>query len=236
MKFEKRAEKANLLISLLDELLWKPLSGEYGIMCVPYGYETHIPKEAMNFLQTIYTPTAKHVRFAPDYVLLHTQYERFEVPVEKSVLLLEYKATTTPKYTLRESQFDYGQVEADALENYLNLSKAGISVVLLIYCSYHSRPFLMEYCTNLSIGQRQEVKRTRTGSGTDYYNLDLKALRTVADFLSEEYYVDRTFTESLLKEIMRKILNQKEYELLWTRHDDKSQYNKGYETGFNWNL
>lgn len=86
--------------------------------------------------------------------------------------MLENKVTKTPRYSYKDKQWNYGQIVADALENYLNLVSIGICVVVVIYCSYHSTPLLCGFPDkNWIYGQRQKFFLS-TGSGTDYYNID----------------------------------------------------------------
>lgn len=178
MSFADRTGKSNRLIELLNEHYWNnsEISQGHKMFHEPYGYETHISPAAQSVLKRIYTTTTKHIRFTPDYIA-----GRSNLMLTDPVLLLEYKVTTTPRYTLRDGQWDSGQIEADAWDNYMNLISAGVRVALVIYCPYHSRPLLCEFPSSHWLTQsRSTVASTYTGSKTDYCNIALPRLRTFA--------------------------------------------------------
>lgn len=224
MGFQSRTAQSSLLVKMVDEYLWNKLKDR--ILCCPYGYETHIFPEVQDLVKRYYTKTALHIRFAPDFLLVNLKADVGQEPV----MLLEYKTITTPRYTLENEQWNYGQVEADAWDNYVNLYQAGIKVVIFIYCSYHSRPLLMDYPLFTSSLERKHVRKTEIGSGTDYYNFDMRKMRALHEFLQNELGIPFQEIKIYINNLMHAIINDP---LLQTKHDPKSIY-KSCKTGFNW--
>lgn len=222
MSFEIRTKQANKVIELVDKYLWNKLKDK--IVLFPYGYETHISGEVQELLKKFYTKTSLHIRFTPDFLLINLNN------TIEPVFLLEYKTITTPRYTLKEQQWYFGQVEADAWDNYLNLIQAGINVIIFIYCSYYCYPYLLDY--PFKCDTRKKIISTRKGSGTDYYNIDLRNMRDVVTFLKEEFQISSDLIMPHINQLINATLNEP---ILQTKHDTKSQY-KNYKTGFNWRI
>ncbi len=65
MKFEERSSKANLLIDTVKGGIWDKFSSLYH---VEFGYETHIPENVRESLRFVRNETARHVRYAPDFL------------------------------------------------------------------------------------------------------------------------------------------------------------------------
>ena len=127
-----------------------------------------------------------------------------------------------------------GQVEADPWEYYLRLTKQGERIALFIYCAFHPRPLLCDFPTeNWAGSPRQQVRSTKTGSQTDYYNLDLTKLRTFHQFMADEFGVPTETSTPLLRAVLNTVKSDPR---LQTRHDPNSQLSgkPDYETGFNW--
>jgi hypothetical protein len=228
MKFTDRTEKSNRLIALLKTHYWDTpqIRLTQGMFHEPYGYENHISPETQNVLKKIYTITSKHIRFTPDYIV-----GRRGLRLEEPVLLLEYKVTTTPRYTLKDGQWDSGQIEADAWDNYMNLINAGVRVALLIYCPYHSRPLLCDVANDEWLTEgRNAITRTYKGSGTDYCNIALPKLRTFVEFMEQQFMVPADTSKMLIEPMLRKAIKDP---LLQITHDPNSSY-QNYKTGFNW--
>lgn len=230
MGFKARSNQSQKLLGLLQEHYWESINikRRNRIHHVDYGYETHIDQQAQDALKRIYTTTAKHVRFAPDCVIIQRTSQK-----EEPVVLLEYKVTTTPRYKLMDNQWDSGQIEADAWENYLNLNKAGLRCAVLIYVSYHERPLLCGYPDNewITQGRTRVETQTTTGSGTDYCNVNLRKIPTFSEFMYSEFGVSTETSEPLVAKVLD---IAKTENLLRTRHHRDSAYRGGHETGFNW--
>ena len=221
--FEERIAIANSLVTALTQNFWDKVK-HHGILHVPYGYEHHVPESVQNRLKRIYTTTARHIRFTPDYFIV----------TNNKVFLLEYKVMKTPRYSEGERQWDIGQMEADAWENYRNLQRANIEIAILIYCPYHSRPLLCGYPDDdWIIRERTQVITTR-GSGTPYVNIDLLKIEIFDHFVAEEMGISHSEIETLLDHSFFDDLRNNP--LLQTTHHPRSPYaNHGeYATGFNW--
>lgn len=225
MSFSDRTLASDILIQKLIDYYWSLLSQQINLIHEPYGYETHISERAQNLLKRDYSTTAKHIRFTPDYIL-----SRRENNYQKTILL-EYKVTKTPRFTLRDKQWNVGQIEADAWDNYMNLVNAQVEVAILIYCPYHSRPLLCDYPSlNWLINTRQQT-RNSAGSGTDFVNINLHQIRSFDDFMANEFGVDQQYSQSLLsRTFFYELMND---ENLQTNHHWRSHY-KDNVTGFNW--
>jgi hypothetical protein len=222
--FNARTETSSELIELLDKHFWSLIRND--IVHYEYGYETHIDTQVQSSLRLRQSTTAKHVRFAPDFIvyrknMLETDY------------LFEYKVTKTPRYSFNDQQWFYGQIEADAFDNYMNLINAGVNVAITIYCPYHERPLLCDIPSiNWIYGVRQRTS-TSQGSGTDFYNIDLRKLKTFEEFVSNTMGVSINTINSLLnKNFYSELRNTHS---LKTTHYYRSSYNSSdFQTGFNW--
>jgi len=228
MSFTDRTGKADRLLQLVTAHYWNAatIKQQYRIFHEPYGYETHISAQAQDVLKRIYTKTAKHIRFTPDYVVGQAGSRAPE-----PVVLMEYKVTTTPRYTLRDLQWDSGQIEADAWDNYMNLTSSGLRVAILVYCPYHARPLLCDFPNNDWLTQaRSVVQQSQTGSRTDYCNISLPKIRTFMDFMDAEFSVPVDTSIPLVKSVLDLA---KTDPLLAITHANASAY-KDKVAGFNW--
>ncbi|MYC48367.1 MAG: hypothetical protein F4X45_08585 [Chloroflexi bacterium] len=220
------------LTDLLNDNYWacSSIQNEQGFNHTAYGYETHLPTEVRDRLLQTDDPTALAIRFAPDYLVTQVAGSASEI------LKLEYKTTTTPRYSTGDRQWNIGQIEADPWEYYLRLRNAGERLALFIYCSFHSRPLLCDYpITEWQESTRQKVRATQTGSSTDYYNLDLTQLRTFSQFMAEEFGVHTGISDPLIRNVLASV---QIHPLLQTRHDTRSPCHEDldYATGFNWEI
>jgi hypothetical protein len=194
MSFGERLAQADTLVTTLQTHIWASLSRRLAI--VPYGYETHIAPEVRAAMRFLRTPTAKFVRFTPDFFVLDKQKP-------ENLYLLEYKVTQTPLFSqnrIRQmgqatglSDLDWpdiGQMEADAYDNYFHLHQAGLQVVVLNYCAYHTRPLLCDYIQNIQLLHRDVVTtETKKGSRTPFINFYCPTMRQLSRFLYDEHGV-----------------------------------------------
>ncbi len=222
--FSKRTDTSAALIKIMTDHFWSKVKNL--IVHYEYGYETHIDSSVQSSLRLRQSTTAKHIRFAPDFLV-------YNIKKLDSDILLEYKVTKTPRYTLNDKQWFYGQIEADALENYLNLISAGVNVAIVIYCPYSPNPLLCDIPSpNWITGTRQKTFSS-TGSGTDFYNIDLRKLRTFEEFISQSMDIDVLSVSTLLTSDFYTALRTTP--ILTTTHASKSKYSKPkFSTGFNW--
>src|SRR5687768_14807946 len=111
MSFAERTASAERITEMLERYLWAQATiVRHGIRHGRLGYELRLARAVMDALQSVSTPTAHLVRFFPDAVL---------AMVRGRAVLLEYKITRTPRYSLREDQWSTGQIEAAAWDAYL---------------------------------------------------------------------------------------------------------------------
>ncbi|MCL0076178.1 hypothetical protein M1O17_04875 [Dehalococcoidia bacterium] len=196
MGFGDRTTQANTLIEQVTTLLWEHPSLKSRFHHIPFGYETHIPDPVRQRLRFVYTMTARHIKFAPDFFLLDHKFP-------EKVYLLEYKCTQTPialesrveqvrtaagKPQLKAE--DIGQMEEAAYDNYSAIQSLGVSVAIINYCAFHPRLLLCDFIENVEILLRASVTTpTQTGSRTPFVNFDLNSMRTLDLFLTGEHRV-----------------------------------------------
>lgn len=230
MEFQSRNRQEQTLVEIFVRGYWSqsPIATQHGLEHHHEGQEYHLPEDVREMLRRRYDDEALAIRFQPDAMINSTNKSL-------AVIFLEYKTTTTPRYTSGAKQWDEGQIEADAWENYLRLANSENPVAVLIYCSYHSRPLLCDYVNPQWVTRgRTSVLQTTRGSRTDYVNIDLTQMRTFVTFMYEEFQVPTETSNLLVADIMQDILNSPE---LQTTHDQRSPvYGQDeYKTGFNWN-
>jgi hypothetical protein len=227
MSFSKRIATASAIISELNAAYWEKeeIRTMHSILHIPYGYEMHISFQAQNVLKKVYTKTSKHIRFTPDFILLQEGNQK--------IFLCEYKVIKTPRYSLGANQWDSGQIEADAWENYINLINAGIDVAVVIYCPYHARPLLCDVVSQNWINTERTKVISSAGSGTPYVNVNLKEIRIFESFMHAYFNVPLALSSELLSaDFFERIMSNPH---LTTTHNNKSHFNNSqYMTGFNW--
>ena len=195
MEFKDRSEGSDVLIQVVKQHIWDRSNLLYH---VETGYETHIPEEARSYLRYVRNETARHIRFAPDFLVIERRNP-------DNVYFLEYKCTQTPLYSKnriaeiaekagRESLDwqdnwpDIGQCEAEAYDNYMELNKIGVRVAILNYVAYHDRFLLCDFVDKVTELYRDQVRTpTQRGSRTPYINFDVTQMRTLLEFLGEEH-------------------------------------------------
>ena len=230
MSFIQRQEKAQALISLFIQHYWdtEEITQRYGLVHEPYGYETHIGQPAQDVLKQVRSSTSRHIRFTPDVIIASKIGS-----LSDRVILVDYKVMTTPRYTLGDDQWNQGQVEADAWDNYMSLWSVDVKVALLIYCAYHSRPILCDWPREDVITRpRTKVQVTGKGSSTDYCDIELTGFQTVDKFMEATFGVPQTVSQGLLRKLLAEAKNNP---VLHISHDRRSLY-KDRQTGFNWEM
>lgn len=231
----KRTAQSERFVELMQECYWNEptIATGLGFIHEPHGYEHTVPAQERLGLRYRYDQEAMAIRFRPDALVKRTANG------EETYILIEYKTTTTPRYTYKLDQWDRGQIEADPWEYYLRRIEEGERLALCIYCSYHRRPFLCDYPSKeWQVGERQKVGSTRTGSYTDFYNIDLTKLRTFMGFMQEEFSVPPKISFPLMRRASGGALSEP---LLQTSHNENSPFSEHGRygnirlTGFNWN-
>lgn len=202
--FGDRTQEAQIVVQVIQKHVWDHPQIRSRVYHVQYGYETHIPDEIRQKLRHIRTDTSRYIRFAPDFFVLD------QVNPDR-MYLLEYKSTRTPLYS--QQRIDYlaaqariprldwqsiGQWEAMAYDNYKALQDIGVRVAVLNYCAYHPRKVVCDFVESAQeIGRYEVVTDTQTGSKTPFVNIDLRNLRSLAEFLRDEHGIDWAIARSV---------------------------------------
>lgn len=221
MEFKDRSEGSDILIEVVCRHIWDQSRLLYH---VETGYETHIEEDVRSYLRYVRNETARHIRFAPDFLVIERQKP-------ENVYFLEYKCTQTPLYSPRRIAEiaeqagkealdwpDIGQCEAEAYDNYMALSEIGIRVAILNYVSYHERLLLCDFVDTVKELRRYFVTTdTKTGSKTPYINFDVTPMRTLQTFLAEEHPIEAHSIKPYFQEICSELQGR-----LPTRHHENS--------------
>jgi hypothetical protein len=226
----ERVAQAESFVEIMLRHYWtsEAVVQVHGFQHEPHGYEHHVPPHERNQLRYRYDQEAFDIRFRPDALVTQGGVG------EETYNLIEYKTTTTPRYSFYAMQWDRGQIEADPWEYYLRRIEEGERLAILNYCSFHARPLLCDYPTlQWQVGQRQQVYSTVTGSRTDYYNTNLRMMRPFEQFMQEEFGVPEAISMPLIRQALAEILGDPR---LQTQHDRNSVFHgsPGHRTGFNW--
>ena len=229
MEFKDRSEGSDVLIKIVNRHIWKKSRLLYH---VETGYETHIPEEARSYLRYVRNETARHIRFAPDFIVV-------ERDNPENVYFLEYKCTQTPLYSPRriaevaekaggesldwqDNWPDIGQCEAEAYDNYVALSEIGVRVAILNYVAYHKRFLLCDFVDKVKELRRYFVTtNTETGSKTPYINFDVTPMRTLQEFLEAEHPIPSDSMTPYFDDVCSDLRSE-----LRTRHHSKSPLKK----------
>jgi hypothetical protein len=197
MGLEERVAKEQQLIALVDEMLWQQDPLRERFMVVPFGQETHISRDASQFLRFERTITSHYIRYAPDFFLIDKNNTA-------TVHMLEYKTSLTPRYArsgimgaaqelgnIALSASDLGNWEEAAYDNYARLAKAGIRVAVIYYCAYHPRLLMCDYVEALrgNVSRFKPLLGSR-GSMTPSLNFNTNDLRTLEAFMADEHGID----------------------------------------------
>lgn len=226
MEFKDRSEGSDILIEIVRRHIWDRSRLLYH---VETGYETHIEEDVREYLRYVRNETARHIRFAPDFLVIERENP-------ENVYFLEYKCTQTPLYSPRRIAEiaeragkesldwpDIGQCEAEAYDNYMALSEIGVRVGILNYVSYHERLLLCDFVDKVTELYRDRVTtQTQTGSKTPYINFDVTPMRTLQEFLSEEHPIESHRIQAVFQEICSELQQR-----LQTRHNENSPLYEG---------
>ena len=225
-----RVAQAESFVNIMLQHYWtsETVAQGHGFQHEPHGYEHDVPAHERDQLRYRYDQAAFDIRFRPDALVIQ------QSAGQETYILIEYKTTTTPRYSFRAEQWNRGQIEADPWEYYLRRIAEGERLAILNYCSFHSRPLLCDYPTRQwQVGQRQQVGSTVTGSRTDYYNTNLQMMRPFEQFMEEEFGVLEAVSMPIIRQALEAILGDPR---LQTQHDRNSEYHgsASHGTGFNW--
>jgi hypothetical protein len=214
MSFAKRLAQTNVVVAALESGLWASPLLSQRLAHVNYGAEHLIPPQVHQVIRFAHTKTTRHIRFAPDFFVVDRRDP-------KRTYLLEYKCTQTPLFSrgrinmLRQQSPnkdidwpDVGQIEAEAYDNYRALADAGIRMALLDYCAYHERLIVCDFVERITPFHKSHVQTaTPTGSGTPFINFDLRAMRSLEEFIAAEHGLELRQLDPLCARI-KQVLQQ----------------------------
>ena len=182
------------MVDALKNDLWEQTQISQRVAHVAYGAELFVPRDVHEVIRFTRTPTTRYIRFAPDAFVVDRRSP-------DKTYLLEYKCTQTPLYSRDRIQRvsansqrknigwqDIGQWEAEAYDNYKALAGLHVRVAVVNFCSYHERPLVCDFIDQITPLHRDQVTtETITGSRTPFVNFDLKAMRSLEEFLVTEH-------------------------------------------------
>jgi hypothetical protein len=136
------------------------------------------------------------VKFSPDYLCVHESKP-------KRLFFLDAKASITPVFFSSQIELirttsklkelrreDIGEVEREAWDVYSRFFSAS-DVAICFASPYHPRLLVAEWVSRITPLYRLEADRNLEagGSGTPHVNIHLGRMRTVSEFLREEFRV-----------------------------------------------
>lgn len=185
----------------LDEA-FRPFMREHGIESYPFGSPvilkgaSTVQSKLKKLIAKKY-PAALMVKYSPDYILQTSAHP-------PRVFLVDTKASVTPVFkrrqieVIRESaglmnleRHDIGEIEREAWDVYTtNYPKSELA--LCFAAPYHPRLIVMEWCSNIRPMYRlsSDTNLQAGGSGTPHVNIHLGMMRTLREFLSEEFDIE----------------------------------------------
>jgi hypothetical protein len=190
MSFTHDFERSNTLINLIGKHYWEKnhVKSDCGLIQEPYGCETHISESTREALRGIHDPTARHIRFAPDCIIIQKKEEK------RRVILLEYKLCAS----FYENEFNIGKIKAVAWENYMDLVKTGKKVAICINCPYYKRPLLCDFADESWLVQ----ERTKIPGYPAFVGIGLDKLRTFQEFMQEIFCVSEDETKGYISSFL----------------------------------
>src|SRR5262249_3599007 len=137
---------------------------------------------------------ARMIKYSPDFIL-HTSGS------PEHLFLVDTKASATPVFkdrqieVIRQSagldvleRHDIGEIEREAWDVYTkNYPKSALA--LCFAAPYHPRLIVMEWCSNITTMYRLAANTNLQagGSGTPHVNIHLGKMRTLDEFLADEF-------------------------------------------------
>lgn len=182
---------------------------------IKFGIESTRLSEAHEHLRHRYDPTSQFLRYMPDSVLINT--ESSTTPSA----LIEFKVADTgvrqqsffnriraicpdmnPPFLTKEDVFN---VESEALNGYLNLTKLGIPVVVVGHATFRQdNPLRAQFADSIAICNEYNPNRGRgsEGSGTIIANVNFASFEPVGDFFSRVYGIDPELLQAVEQSVL----------------------------------
>ena len=138
-------------------------------------------------------------RYMPDFLLLQFQEQAF-----RDAMFCDVKAMFTPVFLdtfhkqlekahgAKIELHNVANIEREAFDSYKSYHAAGAKVSVLLACSYHPDLALCEYIENMRELYRdvQDRNRQAAGSTTPRVNIDLSSMRSLQQFLRDEFDIE----------------------------------------------
>lgn len=197
-------EKRSALGEGVAEIINKEIFADSKFIVEKFGVEKTHKEIARQLYLFGDDKVSMFIRYFPDYLLMDK--------ARKKTSFLEYKAMVVPAKEKRVewlrnltgiddlSVSNVGIIEREAIDNYFLLSKSGFDVVIIVACRYNPKVLLAEWSSNLIVIYRQPerikagpLERANIlskGSGTPWVNIHLDRMRTLRNFLKDEFDFD----------------------------------------------
>ena len=189
MGFMERMHLANRMEIALVRFL-----NNKGFILEKTGYERVINKHLQKTLNRIHNnTTVRFCRYAPDFLAVYSnQYFYIEMKVMDTPIHLESRVLKLRNLSgLNDlNKTNIGVVETAAMDNYQSLSKIGVKIAILVFCTFNDKKLLMEWEEKIVKFHNDKV---RIGEGnasfTSYTNVHLDKMRTFEEFLNQEFNI-----------------------------------------------
>ncbi len=207
MGFESRIKLAENMETFLLEFLSKNK-----FVMEKTGYESHISKDSCEILRKIHDdPTVRFLRYMPDYFTIFKNKLFFiEFKVMDSPILLDSRIDELKRITglSNLSKQNVGVVETAAIQNYENLTKIGVNILVIVYCTFHPKKLLVDWENNLKKFYNDKVKiGYGNASFTPFTNINLDEMQDFELFFKKEFGLE--ISEQDVKDLLKKIETNK---------------------------
>lgn len=221
------------LTGRLDDNL-TPFLQDHGFQVVPFGHPVILRdntemRSLIRRLEYKKSNEVLMVKFSPDFIVLPPDSR-------KEPFFMDTKAGITPVFfdtqirRIREAAHlpnlkreDIFEIEREAWDTYKNIYPAG-AVAVFAACPYHPRLLLGEWVSSIQPLFRFQDDRNleAAGSGTPHVNIHMGRMRTLKEFLEQEFgiAVDEDAYESILDFIKQWPLNKPAGRVNWTQFNN----------------
>jgi len=171
-----------------------PFLNKQGFIIEQTGYENYVSSNTRSNLRFVHNnPTVTFLRYLPDYFcMFQNDYFFIEIKVMDSPIKLDSRVKKLQQITgINDlSKENIGVIETAALNNYKNLSKIGVKILIIIYCTFHPERVLLEWENNLIKFYDDKVKIGQgNASFTPYTNIHLDKMKNIQDFFQNEFKI-----------------------------------------------
>jgi hypothetical protein len=189
MTFEERRGNSEKMDASLITFL-----NEKHFTVLKTGYEMYAPDGLKQKLRKVHNdPTVRFLRYVPDYfaslgdTFFFIELKYMDTPIRLDGRIEQLKRISGMDDLTKEN---VGPVETAAIENYQNLSRIGVKIVLIVYCAYNKNKLLAEWEDKLAIIYKGKVEiGAGNASFTPYTDINLDKMRSFDKFLQDEFGV-----------------------------------------------